>query len=321
MTDQVPDHTDFDELAAGHVLHALEHADEQRFLRHAEQCSRCQQTVAEFRAVAATLAQTAPHAEPGARLGERIMAVARADLAEPGRAAAPAGSSSTDADAASDDGTGLDAATGQGDATGTGDTTAPGHTTAPGDATAPGDGTGPDQPAAPAGAARGRVVPLRRRDGRRTPTPRWQKITVAAAAAALIAVGGIWGGLAATGGGPAQPLAACAQPHACPQVTLTSASTHQTAAKVVIDDGVAWMEPSAMGVNPADEIYVLWQVTGRPVPLAVGSFDVKTGITSPIKIGALPAPYHGTRAFAVSLEHGRTIPPSPSTPVAVGKVS
>ena len=53
MTDQVPDHTDFDELAAGHVLHALEHADEQRFLRHAEQCSRCQQTVAEFRAVAA----------------------------------------------------------------------------------------------------------------------------------------------------------------------------------------------------------------------------------------------------------------------------
>ena len=137
----------------------------------------------------------------------------------------------------------------------------------------------------------------------------------------LIAVGGIWGGLAATGGGPAQPLAACAQPHACQQVTLTSAATHQTAAKVVIDDGVAWMEPSAMGVNPADEIYVLWQVTGGPVPLAVGSFDVKTGTTSPIKIGALPAPYHGTRAFAVSLEHGRTIPPSPSTPVAVGKVS
>ena len=101
MTDQVPDdHTDFDELAAGHVLHALEHADEQRFLRHAEQCSRCQQTVAEFRAVAATLAQTAPPAEPSARLGERIMAVARADLAEPGRAAAPPGPGSTDAGAA-----------------------------------------------------------------------------------------------------------------------------------------------------------------------------------------------------------------------------
>ena len=96
MTDQVPDdHGDFEELTDGHVLHALEYEDEQRLLRHAGQCSRCQQTVAEFRAVAATLAQTAPPAEPSARLGERIMAVARADLAEPGRAAALSGPSST----------------------------------------------------------------------------------------------------------------------------------------------------------------------------------------------------------------------------------
>jgi hypothetical protein len=144
---------------------------------------------------------------------------------------------------------------------------------------------------------------------------------VAATAAVLIAVGGIWAGLAATSGGPPQPLAACARPHTCPQLTLTSATTNQTAAKVVIHDGVAWIEPSALRANPADEIYVLWQVTGAPVPLAVGSFDVKVRTTSPIKIGALPAPYHGTQAFAVSLEHGRTIPPRPSTPVASGKVS
>jgi len=162
---------------------------------------------------------------------------------------------------------------------------------------------------------------MRRRAGRAVSGRRWQKPAVAAAAAVLIAVGGVWAGLAATSGGPPRPLAACAQPHACPQVTLTSAETHQTAAKVVIDDGVAWMEPSAIQANPADEIYVLWQVTGAPSPLAVGSFDVKPGTTSPIKIGALRAPYHGTQAFAVSLEHGRKIPPKPSTPVAAGKVS
>jgi hypothetical protein len=104
-------------------------------------------------------------------------------------------------------------------------------------------------------------------------------------------------------------------------VTLTSATTHQTAAKVVIDGGVAWMEPSAMRANPTDKIYVLWQLTGAQAPLAVGSFDVKAGASSPIKIGALPAPYHGTQSFAVSLEHGRTIPPRPSTVVAAGKVS
>lgn len=165
------------------------------------------------------------------------------------------------------------------------------------------------------------MIPLRRSSDRGTSGRRWQKRAVAAAAAVLVAVGGIWAGLAATSGGPPQPLAACTHPHACPQVTLTSATTHQTAAKVVIDDGVAWMEPSAMRANSADEIYVLWQVTGAPVPLAVGSFDVKAGATSPIKIGALPAPYHGTQAFAVSLEQGRTIPPRPSTPVAAGNVS
>jgi len=165
------------------------------------------------------------------------------------------------------------------------------------------------------------VVPLRRGTDRDRPGRRWQKPALAAAAAVLIAAGGTWAGLAATSGGPSHPLAACTQPHACPQVTLTSAATHQTAAKVVIDGGVAWMEPSAMQANPADEIYVLWQVTGAPVPLAVGSFDVRAGATSPIKIGTLPAPYHGTQAFAVSLEHGRTIPPRPSTPVAAGKVS
>jgi hypothetical protein len=45
------------------------------------------------------------------------------------------------------------------------------------------------------------------------------------------------------------------------------------------------------------------------------------GAAAPIRIGGLPAPYPGTRAFAVSLEHGRTIPARPSPPVAVGKVS
>jgi anti-sigma-K factor RskA len=317
MTDQEPDHTVFDELAAGYVLHALEPADEQRFLQHAGQCARCRQTVAEFRMVAGALAETAPPAEPGARLGERIMAVARADLAEPGHAAAPpADSGRTDAGTARDGGSAPD------DSTVRDSGTAPHDSTARDDGTAPDDETAADQgTAAPAGPAPGRVVPLRRRAGQGRPGWRWQKPAAAAAAAVLIAVGGIWAGLAATSGGPPRSLAACAHPQACPQVTLTSSVTHQTAARVVVNDGVAWMEPSAMQANPADEIYVLWQVTGAPVPMAVGSFDVKAGTTSPIRIGALPAPYHATQAFAVSLEHGREIPPRPSTPVAAGKVS
>ena len=144
----------------------------------------------------------------------------------------------------------------------------------------------------------------------------------AAAAAAVIVGGGIWGGLAATGGGPARPtLADCVQAHRCAEVVLTASATHRTAAKVIIRDGVVWMEPAAMGANPGGEIYVLWQLTGAHTPLAVGSFDIRPGAQAPVRVGGLAAPYRSTWAFAVSLEHGRTIPATPSHPVALGQVS
>jgi anti-sigma-K factor RskA len=158
------------------------------------------------------------------------------------------------------------------------------------------------------------VVPLRRR-------PRLMQVA-AAAAAAVIVGGGIWGGLAATGGGtPSVSLADCARAHQCAEVVLTAAAAHRTVARVIIRDGVVYMEPAAMGANPRDEIYVLWQLTGAHTPLAVGSFDIKPGAHGPVRIGGLAAPYRSTWAFAVSLEHGRTIPPRPSHPIALGQIS
>lgn len=268
MTDQAPDHSAFDELAAGHALHALEPADEQRFLRHAEQCPRCRQSLADFLQVAAALAETAPAAEPSAELGARIQATVLADLGQQDRPDTRPGPAAAD----------------------------PGRT-AQEDAQQPG------------------VVPLRdRRSGRR-----WWK--PAAAAAVLIVAGGIWGGLAASSGGPPPPLAVCAQPHACSQVVLTFAATRRVAAKVIVHDGVAWMQPTRMVANPADEIYVLWQITGANAALPVGSFDVKAGASPPIRVGGLAVPYRGTRAFAISLEHGRIVPVHPSKVVAAGQVA
>lgn len=58
-----------------------------------------------------------------------------------------------------------------------------------------------------------------------------------------------------------------------------------------------------------------------PPPPPVGSFDVRAGMHSPIKMGGLAAPYAGTSAFAVSLEHGQAIPAAPSDKVALGQVS
>lgn len=176
-------------------------------------------------------------------------------------------------------------------------------------------GTAPS-PGEPRSRPSPQVLPLQRRRRRLV------RAAAAAAAAVVIIGGGIWGGLAATRGGAAPPtLADCAREHRCAEVVLTTAATHRPAAKVIVRAGVAYMEPTAMTANPHDEIYVLWQLTGAHTPLAVGSFDIKAGAHGPVRIGGLAAPYRSTWAFAVSLEHGRTIPPKPSHPIALGQVS
>jgi hypothetical protein len=159
------------------------------------------------------------------------------------------------------------------------------------------------------------VIPLRR------PRPRWLRPAAAAAAAALIA-GGTWAGLAAShGNGTAPPLAACGHPGACPEVPLTATAAHGSAARVVITAGSAWLLPDGLPANDTkNQIYVLWQITAAHAPLPVGSFDIRPGARQPIQVGRLAAPYHGTRAFAVSLEHGRAIPASPSHVVAQGQL-
>jgi hypothetical protein len=103
---------------------------------------------------------------------------------------------------------------------------------------------------------------------------------------------------------------------------LTAKGTHQVAGKVFVRQQSVWMQPTDMKPDDtADQIYVLWQITGSKHPLAVGSFDVRKGTNAPIDIGPLAAPYHGTVAFAVSLEHGRSIPASPSSVAALGQVT
>jgi anti-sigma-K factor RskA len=334
VTDQASGHGPFEELAAGYALDALEPADEQRFLRHAQRCPACTQALVDYREVAAALADTAPPAEPRPQLADRIMAAALADLGVgPQRSASPA-----------DAGRENWAAAGPGDAdTAPGDpVTMPGdHVTGQGEAitartdavTAREDAVAAREDAvtaredahvmaADAGTAQEDVLPpgvvrLRPR------ASRWLRPAAAAAAVALIAGGGTWAGLAATSSPTREPpSASCAHEHGCSQVVLTGAATHQVAAKVLVQAGVAWMVPTNMKADDtADQIYVLWQLTGNSRPLAVGSFDVRAGTDTPIWIGDLAAPYAGTLAFAVSLEHGRTVPASPSRIVALGQVS
>jgi anti-sigma-K factor RskA len=100
VTDQASGHSDqFEELAAGYALDALEPADEQAFLRHAGDCPECTRMIASYREVAAAIANVVPPpAEPSPHLADRIMATVRAGLdphpapasSEPTAGAAPA---------------------------------------------------------------------------------------------------------------------------------------------------------------------------------------------------------------------------------------
>jgi anti-sigma-K factor RskA len=260
-----PGHAEFEELAAGYVLDALEPADERRFLQHATGCPQCQQVLAGFGEVAAALADVAPPAEPSPQLGQRIMAVTQAGA----------------------------------------------ETGGPG-------GTRPASPAPQPASPPPPVVPRRPRQPQRQ---RWVRWAAAVAAAAAIVAGGTWAGLAASSGGPPSPLAACAKPHACPQVPLVAADTHREAAKVIVLGREAWVQSVAMAPTPAGHIYVLWQLTAAHKPRAVGAFNIPAGGHGPIRVGNLAPSYPGTAGFAVSVERGRQIPAAPSKVVAAGRAS
>jgi hypothetical protein len=307
MTGPTPEHADFDELAAGYALHALDPADEQRFLAHLAGCPRCRAALEDFTEVTAGLADTGladmgladtgladtaladtaladnvAGAEPSPQLGQRIMAAIAQD-AEAGRRQA-------------------------------GEQAGASHSA---------ESRGADSEPPPAGVAdlsqrrRARSAAHLHRHGRGLRAA----VAGAAAAAVLIAGGAIWRGLAESAGGPQQPAAGCAQAGSCREVRLTDSRSHATAGRVIVTGRTAWLVPSGL---PADDttrqVYVLWQLNSANTMVAVGSFDVSGHQHTPLRIGSLAVPYGGTRAFAVSIEPGRSIPAHPSHPVALGQV-
>lgn len=65
-------HEEFDELAAGWALHALDPADEARFREHLETCLVCRRTIDDLTAAASELAYAVPQVDPPPQLRARI---------------------------------------------------------------------------------------------------------------------------------------------------------------------------------------------------------------------------------------------------------
>ena len=147
---------------------------------------------------------------------------------------------------------------------------------------------------------------------------RRMRVLLASLAAAVIAAGAVWSGLPGT---PARPAAGCARARTCREVRLTAAGSAAPAAEVIVTGQTDWLRPAGLPAdNTARQVYVLWQVSAGHAPVAVGAFDIGHHGRALLRIGSLTEPYRGTRAFAVSIEPGRTIPAAPSHPVAQGRV-
>jgi anti-sigma-K factor RskA len=79
-------HTEFEELAAGYVLGALDPDDEQDFQRHLGGCATCEANVRELEAVAGELAYAVPPVDPPDTLWAGIRREIQPEAARPGAA-------------------------------------------------------------------------------------------------------------------------------------------------------------------------------------------------------------------------------------------
>ena len=87
MNDQpAVSHAEWDELAAGHALDALEPAEDQRLAAHLAVCARCRHNLDDYALVAAQLGSLADEEDP-APAWHRVRPIALADIAEPAESA------------------------------------------------------------------------------------------------------------------------------------------------------------------------------------------------------------------------------------------
>jgi anti-sigma factor RsiW len=238
----VTNHEQFEELAAGHALHALEPADEQLFLIHLETCPECRQSLAEFSELAAGLAMTSLD-EPGAVPPPQVWAGIKAHVATEN------------------------------------------------------------------------VVPLQRRK-----SPR--RAFAAAAAALVLVAAGVIGWQVTRGnsssGSVQSALRDCHRTTTCVAVQLTGATVEPGSTYLMIRGMDVQVATTSLPALDGSHTYVLWQMPQDGAPTGVLAFEAAKGHHATVARATLPRPYDNTAAFAISREAGTTIPPKPSTPIAIG---
>ena len=270
------DHDDFQGLAAGYALHALEPEDEQRLAAHLLGCQSCARLVADTAAIGAafaSLVDVKAETPPPAGLRERILAAA---AAEPRKVIPPAVRRELIQQVP------------------------------------PAVTSGPDAGRPVVRAANG-VVPQGSRARRFRVRSR---IAVGALAAVVGIGVAIPVTLAASHGGKASSstsaLAQWLLESDARELTLHGTGASAAAKAVVTNHGVL-LVASGMPINDRKRsTYVLWASDSHGLRTAIATFDVKNGTPLQVTSSQLPVPAAQVTQIAVSFEPGRTAPKAPS---------
>jgi hypothetical protein len=288
------DHALFDELAVGWALHSLEPEDEALFVRHLPDCARCARTISETSEVMAALAADLPGAEPSARLRDRLRAAV--ESTDQVRRPAP------------DD---------------------------PPDLADLDDFDEPVAEPAPPERATGfphYEHPVRTATGSVPVPPPWRRVlpSVLVAAAVVVILGlGTWIVMLSEARSAAETAAQqqsevvdkLLQPGQATIARLSDDGGHQVAT-VVARPGSVQVVTDGLAVNDRNRfVYVVWgmrDTTATPL----GTFDVIRPQTDLRTVGSADKTgLDGFPGYAVSLEHGREMPETPSDVVAKGQVT
>jgi hypothetical protein len=95
----------------------------------------------------------------------------------------------------------------------------------------------------------------------------------------------------------------------CPVVTLTGAG--QPLAAVMVLDDSAYIDPHGLPPTPAGDVYVLWSLSNGKSPVGVAALHTVPN-SGPVRAGAFTTPIGDVSGFAVTEEHGDSIPTTPS---------
>lgn len=277
------EHEDFEGLAAGYALHALEPEDEQRLAAHLLTCHSCATLVADAAAVGASFAELAllaeiselPAEEPPQGLRARILEAAAAEPRVSSRAVNQPGPS----------------------------VSAPRSTEAP---LAPKARTAVPRP-------RTRRLQLRSRIAVGALAA---IVGIGVAVPVTLAVAD--NGKSTTSN---QALADALLQKGAREITLhgSGASSEDISAKAVMSDKGVYLVADGLPANDkANSVYVLWAANDHGVRTAVATFDVHQGSTVQLTAKQLPFKMADISQVAVSFERGRVAPASPTKVVLSG---